>query len=95
MKVFGLVIPKKPEYCPTPCILLLRTGMDSSQQFYGPFANGEVAHQWIEKQPPYLKFGVIPLRNIDRKRSDIDDWYNPDRDYSEADFDPPEIVRSP
>lgn len=89
MKVFGLDIPKKYKFCPTPCILLLKTGADSTQQFYGPFANEEVAYQWITGQPEYLQFSVIPLRNLDRDRRTIDDWYSPDKDESEADFDPP------
>ncbi len=98
MKVIGLDNPESDSSmvsrCPTPCILMLKTGMNSTQQFYGAFANGDVAHEWISRQPSYLRFMLIPLRHIDRDRQTQDDWYFPDRDGTEIDFDPPSVVRS-
>lgn len=86
MLVFGLDEPKT--YCPTPVIVILSTAPNTPHQYYGPFENGDVAQQWISKQPNYLRFGIIPLRNTERDRPNNDDWYFV---HSDDDFDAPTV----
>jgi len=86
MLVFGLDEPKT--YCPTPVIVILPAPSQGEPQYYGPFENGDVAQQWISKQPNYLRFGIIPLRNTERDRPNSDDWYFV---RSDDDFDAPTV----
>ena len=71
----------------TPVILLLPAPMQGTEQYYGPFENGIIAKEWISRQPSYLRFTIIPLRNPDRARPDSNDWYFVQ---GESDFDKPE-----
>lgn len=57
----------------TPVILLLSGG----DRYYGVFANGAEACEWIEAQPQNLRlrFSVIRLRTPKKNRFNSDDWF--------------------
>ena len=71
---------------PTPVILLLPAPLQGEPQYYGAFENGKVAKEWISRQPSYLRFVIISLRNPDRARPNSEDWYFV---HGESDFDKP------
>ncbi len=70
----------------TQVILLLPAPSQGEEQYYGVFENGIIAKEWISKQPSYLRFTIIPLRNPDRARPNSEDWYYV---RGESDFDKP------
>ena len=70
----------------TQVILLLPAPLQGEPQYYGAFENGKVAKEWISRQPSYLRFVIISLRNPDRARPNSEDWYFV---HGESDFDKP------
>ena len=70
-------------YPNTPLIVVVSS--PKHDRFFGAFANGQEAIEWLKKQPTSVPFSVIPLRspNIVRTHSD---FYDPAKDYAEEEY---------
>jgi len=59
-----------------PLALRLQSAPMAPERFYGPFANGAEALEWIDKQEQKgLSFSIIPLRSPHRSRPTSEYWY--------------------
>lgn len=74
--------------------MVAMVNMDKTTRFYGPFANGQDAMNWLARQPSGIVFQFIPLRNPNLARQKID-FYAPDSLFDEREFDKDSHIKSP
>lgn len=66
-----------------PLVAVTNTPMGA--RYYGPFANGKEASDWLRRQPSAVRLYFIPLRLTGIKRTEEDFW-SVETDNAEGEF---------